>query len=100
VRLGDFLFDQGDFADAEPLYDQVLSSEAPVALKAWAKFRWGLSLDYQGKATESQKLLAEVRQLETQSSEFENTIRAAAVAVLDEFSMKEKPQVRRVNEGT
>ena len=100
VRLGDFLFDQGDYADAEPLYDQVLSSEAPVALKAWAKFRWGLSLDYQGKATESQKLLAEVRQLETQSSEFENTIRAAAVAVLDEFSMKEKPQVRRVNEGT
>lgn len=100
VRLGDFLFDQGDYADAEPLYDQVLSSEAPVALKAWAKFRWGLSLDYQGNATEAQKLLAEVRQLETQSSEFENTIRAAAVAVLDEFSMKEKPQVRRVNEGT
>ena len=100
VRLGDFLFDQGDYADAELLYDQVLSSEAPVALKTWAKFRWGLSLDYQGNATEAQKLLAEVRQLETQSSEFENTIRAAAVAVLDEFSMKEKPQVRRVNEGT
>jgi len=100
VRLGDFLFDQGDFADAEPLYDHVLSSDAPVALKAWAKYRWGLSLNYQGNPAEAQKLLAEVRQLETRSPEFENTIRAAAVAVLDEFSLKGKPQVRRVNEGS
>jgi tetratricopeptide (TPR) repeat protein len=100
IRLGDFLFDQGDFADAVPPYDQVLSSKAPVALKAWAKYRWGLSLDYQGNATEAQKLLAEVRQLETRSPEFENTIRAAAVAVLDEFSLKGKPQVGRANEGS
>jgi TolA-binding protein len=100
IRLGDFLFDQGDFADAVPLYDQVLSSKAPVALKAWAKYRWGLSLGYQGNATEAQKLLAEVRQLETRSPEFENTIRAAAVAVLDEFSLKGKPQVGRANEGS
>ena len=91
VRTGDFLFDQGDFADAILLYDQVLSSKAPVALKAWAKYRWGLSLEYQGNATEAQKLLAEVRQLETRSPEFENTIRAAAVAVLDEFSFNGKP---------
>ncbi len=100
VRLGDFLFDEGDFADAELLYDQVLVSEAPIALKAWAKYRWGLSSEYQGNATEAQKLLAEVRQLETQSPEFENTIRAVAVAVLDEFSLKEKSQVRRINEGS
>ena len=99
VRLGDFLFDQGDFAEAESQYDQVLSSEAPVSLKAWAKYRWGLSLDYQGKSTESQKLLTEVGQLETRSPEFENTIRAAAVAVLDEFSLRGKPQARRANEG-
>jgi tetratricopeptide (TPR) repeat protein len=100
IRLGDFLFDQGDFADAVPLYDQVLSSKAPVALKAWAKYRWGLSLDYQGKPTEAQKLLAEVRQLETRSPEFENTIRAAAVAVLNEFSLKGKPQTGTANEGS
>jgi tetratricopeptide (TPR) repeat protein len=100
IRLGDFLFDQGDFADAVPLYDQVLSSKAPVALKAWAKYRWGLSLDYQGNAAEGQKLLAEVRQLETQSPEFENTIRAAAVAVLEEFSLKGKPGAGRANEGS
>lgn len=99
VRLGDFLFDQGDFLEAESHYDQVLSSEAPVPLKAWAKYRWGLSLDYQGKSTESQKLLTEVGQLETRSPEFENTIRAAAVAVLDEFSLMGKPQVMRANEG-
>ena len=100
IRLGDFLFDQGDFADAIPLYDQVLSSKAPVALKAWAKYRWGLSLNYQGNATEGEKLLAEVRQLETQSPEFENTIRAAAVAVLDEFSLNGKSQVGKINEGS
>jgi tetratricopeptide (TPR) repeat protein len=100
IRLGDFLFDQGDYADAVPLYDQVLSSKAPVALKAWAKYRWGLSLDYQGKPTEAQKLLAEVRQLETRSPEFENTIRAAAVAVLNEFSLKGKPQTGTANEGS
>lgn len=100
IRLGDFLFDQGDFADAIPLYDQVLSSKAPVALKAWAKYRWGLSLNYQGNATEGGKLLAEVQQLETQSPEFENTIRAAAVAVLDEFSLNGKSQVGKINEGS
>ncbi len=94
VRLGDFLFDEGDYADAEPLYDQVLSSHAPVALKAWAKYRWGLSLEYQGQAGEAQKLLAEVKQLETRAPDFENTIRAAASAILDEFSLKGAPQVR------
>lgn len=100
VRLGDFLFDQGEYEEAESLYDQVLTSEAPVALKAWAKYRCGLSLDYQGKTSESKKLLTEVRQLETQSPEFENTIRAAAAAVLDEFSLQGKPQAGSVNEGS
>ncbi len=100
VRLGDFLFDQGDFADAEPLYERVRSSKAPGALKVWAKYRRGLSLDYQGNAADAQKLLAEVRQLNTQAPEFENTIRTAAVAVLDEFSLKETLQVGRVNEGS
>ncbi len=97
IRLGDFLFDQGEYTDAEKQYDLVLESEADVALKAWAKYRWGLSLDYQGKVDEAQKLLAEVKQLETQSPEFENTIRAAAVAVLDEFSLSGKPQLESIN---
>jgi tetratricopeptide (TPR) repeat protein len=99
VRLGDFLFDQGDFSDAESLYEHVQSSQAPEALKVWAKYRLGLSLEYQGHATDGQKLLAEVRQLHTQAPEFENTIRTAAVAVLDEFSLQETLQVGRVNEG-
>ena len=100
VRLGDFLFDQGEYADAETVYDQVLFSEAPVPLKAWAKYRWGLALDYEGKRNEATKLLADVRKLETRTPEFENTIRAAAVAVLDEFSLKGKPQTRGRNEGS
>ncbi len=97
TRLGDFLFDQGEYSDAELQYDHVLESEAAVALKAWAKYRWGLSLDYQGKIDEAKKLLKEVRQLETRSPEFENTIRAAAVAVLDEFSLSGKPQLESIN---
>ena len=100
LRLGDFLFDQGDFAEAEPLYDHVLSSDAPVELKAWAKYRWGLSLEYQGKTGDAQKLLAEVQQLETRSPEFENTIRAAASAVLEEFSLKGKRSIRKTNESS
>ncbi len=100
VRLGDFLFDQGDYAEAESLYDQVLSSDAPVALKAWAKYREALALEYQGKAAEANKLLVEVGQLEAQSPEFENTIRAAAVAVLDEFSLKDKLNVRGVKDAS
>jgi tetratricopeptide (TPR) repeat protein len=100
VRLGDFLFDQGDYAEAESLYDQVLTSKAPVVLKAWAKYRWGLSLDYQGKTSEAHKLLTELQQLETRSPDFENTIRAAAAAVLDEFSLQGKPQAGRANEGS
>ncbi len=100
LRLGDFLFDQGEFADAQPLYDQVLSSDAPIALKAWAKYRWGLALEYQGKSDDARKLLAELGQLETRSPEIENTIRAAAIAVLDEFSMKDSPKFLRTNEGS
>ncbi|MEE9233282.1 MAG: hypothetical protein V3U07_07475, partial [Nitrospirales bacterium] len=89
-----------DFAEAEPLYDHVLSSDAPVELKAWAKYRWGLSLEYQGKTGDAQKLLAEVQQLETRSPEFENTIRAAASAVLEEFSLKGKRSIRKTNESS
>ena len=100
VRLSDFLFDQGDYAHSETLYNQVISSQAPEALKAWAKYRWGLALDYQGNATGAQKVLSEVRQSEPEPTEFENTIRAAAVAVLDEFSLKQKPQPRGIYEGS
>ena len=100
LRLGDFLFDQGDFSDAELSYERVLSSKAPVDLKAWAKYRLALSMEYQGRELEARKLLAEVGQLETRSPEFENTIRAAAVAVLDEFSLNGKPQAMKADEGS
>jgi tetratricopeptide (TPR) repeat protein len=100
IRLGDAVFDQGEYAEAQQLYDQVLVSDAPVALKAWAKYRLAVSLDHMGKKVEAQKLLAEIRQLETSSPELEHTIRSAATAVLDELSVKEKPPVRMLNEQT
>ncbi len=100
IRLGDAVFDQGEYAEAEGLYDQVLVSEAPVPLKAWAKYRLAVSLDHMGKHVEAQKLLAEIRQLETSSPALEHTIRSAATAVLDEMSLKEKPPARTINEPT
>ena len=100
IRLGDAVFDQGEYAEAERLYDQVLESNAPVALKAWAKYRLAVSFEHMGKNVEAQKLLAEIRQLETSSPELEHTIRSAATAVLDEISLKEKPPTRKINEQT
>ena len=100
IRLGDVVFDQGEYAEAERLYDQVLSSDAPVALKAWAKYRLAVSLEHMGKYGEAQKLLGEIRQLETRSPELENTIRSAANAVLDEISLKDKPRARNINAQT
>jgi tetratricopeptide (TPR) repeat protein len=100
IRLGDAVFDQGEYAEAQQLYDQVLVSDAPVALKAWAKYRLAVSLDHMGKKVEAQKLLAEIRQLETSSPELEHTIRSAATAVLDEMSVKEKSPARMINEQT
>jgi len=100
IRLGDAVFDQGEYAEAERLYDRVLLSDAPVALKAWAKYRMAVSLEHMGQYVEAQKLLAEIRQLETRSPELENTIRSAATAVLDELLLKEMPSARIANEQT
>jgi tetratricopeptide (TPR) repeat protein len=100
IRLGDSVFDHGEFAEAERLYDQVLASDAPVALKAWAKYRLAISLEHMGKYPEAQKLLDELRQLETNSRELEHTIRSAATAVLDEISLKEKPRLEITDEQT
>ncbi len=86
VRLADFLFEQGDYAEAEGLYEEILKTDPPGAVKTWATYRWGLSLEYRGKPQAAKKLLANVQQMETRSPEFENTIRAAASAVLEEFS--------------
>lgn len=100
IRLGDVLFDQGEYAEAARYYDLVLASEAQVALKSWAKYRLAVSLEHMGQFVESQKLLAEIRQLKTSSPELEHTIRSAATAVLDEISLQEKRGIRIANEQT
>ncbi|GJL57220.1 MAG: hypothetical protein NPIRA03_00770 [Nitrospirales bacterium] len=94
LRLGDAMFDQGDYVEAQQLYDQALAFDAPPALHIWAKYRLAASLEYMGKSGEADALFAEIRELQTRSPELEHTIRSAATAVLDEMSSKETPPTR------
>lgn len=94
IRLGDAMFDQGDYVEAQHLYDQALAFQAPAALQTWAKYRLAASLEHMGKISEAAMLLAEIRELPTRTPELEHTIRSAATAVLDEISMKETPPTR------
>ncbi|MFZ1745375.1 MAG: tetratricopeptide repeat protein [Nitrospirales bacterium] len=94
LRLGDAMFDHGDYVEAQHLYDQALAFDAPPALHTWAKYRLAASLEYMGQSDEAAALLAEIRQLQTRSPELEHTIRSAATAVLDEMSSKETPSTR------
>jgi hypothetical protein len=88
------MFDQGDYVEAQHLYDQTLAFDAPPALLTWAKYRLAASLERMGKFSEAATLLAELRALQTRSPELEHTIRSAATAVLDEMSSKETPPTR------
>jgi tetratricopeptide (TPR) repeat protein len=94
LRLADDMFDQGDYVEAQHLYDQTLAFDAPPALLTWAKYRLAASLERMGKFSEAATLLAELRALQTRSPELEHTIRSAATAVLDEMSSKETPPTR------
>ena len=91
LRLADAMFDQGDYVEAQHLYDQALAFDAPPALHTWAKYRLAASLEQMGKFGEAATLLAQIRELQTRSPELEHTIRSAATAVLDEMSSKETP---------
>ncbi|MCA9500246.1 MAG: tetratricopeptide repeat protein [Nitrospira sp.] len=94
LRLGDAMFDQGNYVEAQHLYDQALGFGAPSALHTWAKYRLATSLEYMGKSGEAAALFAEIQELQTRSPELEHTIRSAATAVLDEMSSKETPPTR------
>jgi tetratricopeptide (TPR) repeat protein len=98
IRLGDGVFDHGEYEEASRHYNQVLASDAPAALKAWAKYRLAVSLDHMGKYAQAKEHFDEIRQLETRAPELEHTIRSAATAVLDEMFLKENPRARMVNE--
>lgn len=100
LRFADFLYDRGDYEEAQPLYETVLSEDSPTALKAWGKYRLGLSLEHMGNYQAAQKVLGELQQLESQPPEFEHTIRAAATAVIEEFSLKQKPWIEREYEAS
>lgn len=94
LRLGDAMFDQGDYVEAQRLYDQVLAFDVPSALHTWAKYRLAVSLEHMGKSGEAAILLAEIRGLKTRSPELEHTIRSAATTVLDEMLSNEMPPTR------
>ena len=90
VQLGDLLFDQGNYAEAAPLYRQVRDREAASDLKAWATYRLGLTFARMGKHEEGQALLKNIRELDVKAPDVEHSIRLAAGAVLEEFSLNPK----------
>ncbi|MDR4495575.1 MAG: tetratricopeptide repeat protein [Nitrospirales bacterium] len=95
VRLGDVLFDQGDYAEAIPVYQQVRDREISPEVNAWVTYRLGLTFDRMGNAREGEALLKRVREQEMKHPDVEHSIGLAAGAVLEEFSLQ--AQAREVN---
>ncbi len=100
IRLGDRLFEHGEYIEAARHYEHILASDAPAALQAWAKYRLAAAMEHMGKYAQAQKLFEEIRQLDTRATELEHTIRSAATAVLDELSLKEQSSTRMAHEQT
>ncbi len=88
VRLGDLLFDQGDYAEAVPVYQSVRDREVSPDVKAWVTYRLGLTFDRMGNVREGETLLKSVREQEVKPPEVEHSIGLAAGAVLEEFSLQ------------
>jgi len=84
------LFDQGKYPEAAPFYQQVRDREAAPDLKAWVTYRLGLTLARMGKHEEGQVLLKNIRELDVKAPDVEHSIRLAAGAVLEEFSLNPK----------
>lgn len=90
VQLGNVFFDQGDYAEAAPLYQQVRDRGASPELQAWATYRLGLTFERMGRHGEGEALLKTIRALDVKAPEMEHSIRLAAGAVLEEFSLQPK----------
>ena len=88
IRLGDVLFDQGDYAEAVPVYQFVRDREISPDVKAWVTYRLGLTFERIGKVGEGKTLLKSVREQEVNPPEVEHSIGLAAGAVLEEFSLQ------------
>jgi tetratricopeptide (TPR) repeat protein len=100
IRLGDRLFEHGEYVEAARHYEHILASDAPAALQAWAKYRLAAAMEHLGKYAQAQKLFDEIRKLDTRATELEHTIRSAATAVLDELSLQEQSSTRMAHEQT
>ncbi|MGE0476065.1 MAG: hypothetical protein AB7P32_04750 [Nitrospirales bacterium] len=92
VRLGDVLFDQGDYADAVPVYQHVRAQEVSPEVKAWVTYRLGLTFERMGNSREGETLLKSVREQEVKPPDVEHSIGLAAGAVLEEFSLQAQPR--------
>ena len=90
MQLGDVFFEQGNYAEAASLYQQVRDREVSPGLQAWATYRLGLSFERMGKYREGAVLLKSIRALDVKPPDVEHSIRLAAGAVLEEFSLQPK----------
>ena len=86
VVLADLLFEEQIYSKAAALYQESVDSEAAHELLAWAKYRLALSYQHMGRDEEATVLLTELRQSGEKNEELEATLRAAVLAVLEEFS--------------
>lgn len=93
VRLGDVLFDQGDYADAVPVYQHLRDRTISPEVKTWVTYRLGLTFDRMGNTQEGETLLKSIREQEVKHPDVEHSIGLAAGAVLEEFSFHAQPPV-------
>jgi len=85
LSLADLLYEQKRYTEAESLYQTIADSETVVEAKTWAQFRLALCFQETGKQDAATTLLDRLRQPDQNVKELEATIRAAAIAVLDEY---------------
>ncbi|MGB0909391.1 MAG: tetratricopeptide repeat protein [Nitrospirales bacterium] len=85
LSLGDLLYEQKRFTEAEVVYQSIAELESEPEAKMWARFRLAMCLQESGKAQAATDLLKDLRQPGQNIKDLELTIQSAAAAVIDEF---------------
>ncbi|GJL53273.1 MAG: hypothetical protein NPIRA02_04050 [Nitrospirales bacterium] len=85
ISFADLLYERKRYPEAQILYQGIADSETVVEAKAWAQFRLALCFQETGKRDAAKTLLDRFLKPGQDLKALETTIRAAAIAVLDEY---------------